>query len=70
LEDEDIEIPKPGPNIGLIQAVLDGEAERFNLSAALDLSATQDGLFYWERVIRDGIDSEARAKLEAVIAEP
>jgi len=75
LEDEDIVIPRPGPNIGLLQAVLAGEVEPFNLSAAIDFGAQPEGwsepepwFTYWERRAREGLDSGARAKLEAMIA--
>ncbi|MCX5512290.1 hypothetical protein C3941_09485 [Kaistia algarum] len=56
------------PDIGLIKAILAGEVAAFNLSSALDFGSMPEGWGYWEERARDGLDAEARAKLEAMLA--
>lgn len=52
----------------LARAVLDGKVQPHNLSVALDFGAMVEGWTYWETRARDGLDAEARTKLEAMLA--
>jgi hypothetical protein len=54
-------------NIDLVRAILAGEVPVYNLSVAFDPDDLPEGWAYWEQRARDGLDAEARAKLQALV---